>query len=76
MSLVWLLLCIATLLINVWLIVAVIGLVVGVFYAPFRAAPYGVWLWAPAGWGAIVVAIIWSFLFYPHCGFLRLPFGG
>ena len=69
---VWELLCILTLVVNVALVVGVIGLVLSLVFVPLRAQPFAFW-WGPTGWVGIVVAFIWSFLFYPHCGFLHLP---
>jgi hypothetical protein len=70
---VWALLCILTLLIDIYLIVGVIGLILALVFAPFRAAPYGQWFWGPPSWVGLVVAFILAYLFYPHCGFLKLP---
>jgi hypothetical protein len=66
----WLLICFGDLLVNIYLVVGIIGLVLGALYAPWRY-PF---LWSgPQGWGGLVVAAIISILLYPHCQFLHLP---
>jgi hypothetical protein len=68
----WLLICIAVLLVNIYLIIGIIGLILGALYTPWRY-PF---LWnGPQGWGGLIFAAIISILFYPHCGFLHLPVG-
>lgn len=65
----WLLICIAVLIVNIYLIVGLISLILGAVYQPWRWAP----MWRPQGFGGLILAAIISILFYGHCGFLKLP---
>lgn len=62
-------LCIITVVLNAYLVLALIGFVISLFFIPARAYPY--W-WGPRGWSGLGFAIIWSILFYSHCGFLTI----
>jgi hypothetical protein len=65
-------LCVFTLILDIYLVVAIFGLLISLVFAPFRSYPYSTLWWGP-GWAGIVVGFILAYLLYPHCGFLHLP---